>query len=281
MNRTMITATNTLAQLQKQMDSISHNIANANTNGYKSRETTFSDLVVQEFRNQPQDQLEENRLTPYNIRQGTGAKIAQSQLVLTQGALKTTDRGLDTAFTKEGQFYTILAQGEDGSSSVSYTRDGAFYLTPVSETESMVVTGNGDAVLDENGEPISFTGTPKEFKIAGNGEFVAIMADGSSQQRNLGVVRVDKPQFLEQKGHNLYGLPENLAELGVTENDIVTGLNGALRSEIAIQQHALEQSNVDGSKEMTDLLNVQRGYQFHSRSISIADQMLGLVNGIR
>lgn len=133
MNRTMITATNTLAQLQKQMDSISHNVANVDTNGYKRRETTFNDLVVQEFHNQPQEQLEQNRLTRYNIRQGTGAKIAQYQLVLAQGALKTTDRGLDTAFAKEGQFYTVLAQGEDGTSNVRYTRDGAFYLSPVSE----------------------------------------------------------------------------------------------------------------------------------------------------
>ena len=103
MNRTMITATNTLSQLQKQMDIISHNLANTDTAGYKRREATFTDLLVQEYRNQPNNALEQNRMTPFNIRQGTGAKLGQTHLILSQGSLKTTDRALDTAFTTEGQ----------------------------------------------------------------------------------------------------------------------------------------------------------------------------------
>ena len=43
----------------------------------------------------------------------------------------------------------------------------------------------------------------------------------------------------------------------------------------------LELSNVDTSKEMTDLMTAQRSYQFNARSITIADQMMGLINGIR
>ncbi|WP_375540520.1 flagellar basal body rod C-terminal domain-containing protein [Peribacillus simplex] len=44
---------------------------------------------------------------------------------------------------------------------------------------------------------------------------------------------------------------------------------------------SLKTSNVDLSKEMTDLINVQRSYQFQSRTVTMADQMSGLVNGIR
>ena len=107
------------------------------------------------------------------------------------------------------------------------------------------------------------------------------MYDGTSQEVNLGVVLVKKPQFLEQKGGNLLGLPADLNGLGVTEADILTELTGPLRNQVSIQQGVLEQSNVDMSKEMTDLINVQRGYQFHAKTITLADQMLGLVNGIR
>lgn len=281
MNRTMITATNTLAQLQKHMDMIGHNLANVDTAGYKRREASFTDLLVQEYRNQPNNALEQNRMTPFNIRQGNGAKLGQAQLVLAQGSLKTTDRSLDTAFSAEGQFYRVMVQNEDGSSVVHLTRNGALYLSPLSETESMLVNSDGHAILDENNQPITIRGNVKEFKINENGQFAAEGYEGTSQQINLGVVRVNKPQFLEQKGGNLLGLPDNLAELGVTEAEVLTELTGPLREQVALQQGVLEQSNVEMSKEMTDLINVQRSYQFHAKSITLADQMLGLVNGIR
>lgn len=282
MNRTMITATNTLSQLQKQMDMISHNLANIDTAGYKRREASFTDLLVQEYRNQPNNALEpQNRMTPFNIRQGTGARLGQIQLSLSQGSLKSTGRDLDTAFTAEGQFYRVMVQNEDGSSAMRLTRNGALYLSPLSDTESMLVNSDGHGILDENNQPITITGNVKNIKINDTGLFTAEMSDGTSQEVNLGVILINKPQFLEQKGANLLGLPDNLAELGVTEEEVMTNLTGPLRNQIAIQQGVLEQSNVDMSKEMTDLINVQRSYQFHSKSITLADQMLGLVNGIR
>ena len=282
MNRTMITATNTLSQLQKQMDMISHNLANIDTAGYKRREASFTDLLVQEYRNQPNNALEpQDRMTPFNIRQGTGARLGQIQLTLSQGSLKSTGRELDTAFTAEGQFYRVMVQNEDGSSAMRLTRNGALYLSPLSDNESMLVNSDGHAILDENNQPITITGNVKNFNINDTGLLTAKMYDGTSQEVNIGVILINKPQFLEQKGANLLGLPDNLAELGVTEEEVMTNLTGPLRNQIAIQQGVLEQSNVDMSKEMTDLINVQRSYQFHSKSITLADQMLGLVNGIR
>ena len=58
-------------------------------------------------------------------------------------------------------------------------------------------------------------------------------------------------------------------------------LTGDSRNRAAVRQGSLESSNVDLSKEMTDLINVQRSYQFQSRAVTMADQMSGLVNGIR
>lgn len=282
MNRTMFTATNTLSQLQKQMDMISNNMANIDTAGYKRREASFTDLLVQEYRNQPNNALEpQNRMTPFNIRQGNGARLGQIQMNLTQGNIKTTDRPLDTAFTAEGQFYRAMVQNEDGSSAMRLTRNGALYLSPLSDNESMLVNSDGHAILDENNQPITITGNVKNFNINKSGLLTAEMYNGTSQEVNLGVVLINKPQFLEQKGANLLGLPDNLAELGITEEEVMMNLTGPLRNQIAIQQGVLEQSNVDMSKEMTDLINVQRSYQFHSKSITLADQMLGLVNGIR
>ncbi len=280
MNRTMITATNTLSQLQKQLDIISNNMANIDTNGFKRREATFTELMYQQFNNQRNVAAEVNRLTPNGIRQGTGAKLAQAQLVMTQGPIKSTDRPLDTAFTKENQLYKVLVQTEAGSE-IQYTRNGAFYLSLVGENELALVTADGHSIVDENENPIYITGEPKDYSIDPNGRLTVTKTDGTVQAFNLAVVQVNKPQFLESKGNNLYGLPTNFAQLNVGLEEIFTDLVGPLRNEIGIQQNALESSNVDMAKEMTDLMNTQRTYQFQSRSISIADQMLGLVNGIR
>ncbi len=277
MNRTMITATNTLGQLQKQMDVLSNNIANVDTTGFKRREATFTDLLVQQFNNLPggDPDTAAARLTSEGIRQGTGAKLGQIQMIMTQGTLKSTDRPLDTAFTKEGMFYRIQVQRDDVYET-QYTRDGAFYLSPLSENETMLVTSSGHPVLDENNEPVVIVGKAKDYTITETGTLKVNMEDGSQQSVNLGVSLVNNPQLLEQKGGNLLGLPA-----GVEADGVLTDLNGEWRRQISIRSGALELSNVNLSKEMTDLMIAQRSYQFQARSINMADQMMGLINGIR
>ncbi|XJZ27116.1 flagellar hook-basal body protein [Bacillota bacterium Lsc_1132] len=276
MNSTMITATNTLSQLQKQMDIISNNLANVDTTGYKSRQATFTDLLFQQFDNQPIANAEVGRLTPNGIRQGVGARLDQVQMVAKQGSLKTTGRNLDLAFQKENQYFKVLSPKDN---TVQYTRDGSFSLSPVSANEVMLVMSDGSPVLDENNKPITLTGDVGKIEVSGTGQMNVTMTNGASQSFNLGVVQINKPQYFEQKGGNVIGLAANVA--GVTPADVLTDLTGQQRGLISVGQGMLEQSNVDLSKEMTDLMNVQRSYQFQSRSVTIADQMMGLINGIR
>lgn len=276
MNRTMITATNTLNQLQKQMDIISNNLANLDTTGFKSRQATFSDLLYSQFDNQPNKTAETNRLTPNGIRQGVGAKLGQVQINLKQGALKQTGRQLDMALQSEGQFFKVLVQNGT-TSSVQYTRDGSFALSPVSEKEVMLVNSAGNPILDENNHPIIINGDASDYSVDGNGKLTVKMTNGTNQLVNLGVIQVNKPQFFEQKGANLIGLAENADQTA----GVFTDLNGTLRRQISVGQGVLEQSNVDMGKEMTELVNVQRAYQFQARAVTMADQMEGLVNGIR
>lgn len=281
LNRTMITATNTLAQLQKQVDIIAHNMANLDTTGYKRREATFNDLLVQHFNNQPNPSKEINRYTPNGIRQGVGAKLGQVQMIGTQGNLKTTDRPLDVAFTKERQYFGVHVEDENNGAIIRLTRDGSFYFTPVTDDEVTLVTGDGYLVLDETNNPIQVRANPRDIAIHPDGQLQLTYADGTIETRNLMVYQVHKPQFLVQLGNNLIGFPENSAELGVTEEDVLTHLEGPLRGQVSLQQGVLEQSNADMSKEMTELINAQRAIQFQSRTITLADQMMGLVNGIR
>lgn len=282
MNRTMMTAANTLNQLQSKIDQISNNIANVDTTAYKKTQTSFNDLLTQSFDNQPNESKEKGRLTTPGLRQGTGAMLSQSQLVLSQGAIKTTDRNLDAALTKEDQFFTVSVQDGKGVNT-RLTRDGAFYLSPNANDpdQMMLVTSAGHQVLDENGDPILIDGNITDIKISEDGVLTVNTEEYGSESFGLGIVSVTKPQFLDRLGGNLLGLPENIDGLDVSVDDIMTALTGDSRNQIAVRQGALESSNVDLSKEMSDLINVQRSYQFQSRSITMADQMNGLINGIR
>ncbi|MBS4204741.1 flagellar hook-basal body protein [Lederbergia citrea] len=275
MNRSMTTAVNTINQLQKQFDIISHNIANSQTNGFKRRDVSFAEMVFQEINNQPAQEKEVGRTSPLGIRQGVGAMIAKSVMVLQQGTIQNTDRSLDIAFTENNQFLKVLVQDGNGSN-VRFTRDGALYVTPTGNNELMLVTKDGNPILDENENMITFSDQLGDYTISKNGTFQASNKNGQTMTANLGVIALNKPQFMEQKGDNLIGLPDNTNEAA-----IFADLTGATRNNISIQQGALEGSNVDLSKEMTEMMSVQRALQFQSRSITLSDQMLGLVNGIR
>lgn len=271
MNRSMITATNTMTQLQKQLDNISHNIANVNTVGYKRRETNFQELLFQQFNNQPINRNEVGRMTPNGIRQGVGAMVSHTSLQLAQGNIVTTERSLDVALLKQNQFFEIEVDGE-----TRYTKDGSFSLSVLPSGAAQLVTSEGHPVLSKTG-PIIFGKGYTGFTISENGELSVTYQNGMNESFDLSVVQLQRPQLLQSAGNNLYALP-NLAELGLEEADIFAAIG---QNDVQVQQGALEQSNVELQKEMTEMINTQRSYQFNAKSISIADQMMGLVNGIR
>ncbi|KMK78289.1 flagellar hook-basal body protein [Alkalihalobacillus pseudalcaliphilus] len=278
MNRAMITASVTMNQIQSQIDSISHNMANSQTVGYKRRESAFHDLLSQQLHSQSNPQMEVGRLTPLGLQVGSGAKIAQTVLQFEQGSLQTTGRELDFALTTANHFFRI--ESSDGAGTEErLTRAGNFYITANSENPEQLtlVTANGDYLLDNNGERMIIPEDFTSFQLQ-DGQLFVTMQDGSLENiGTLGIRQVHNPQALVPAGENQFALAD-LEALGYAEADIVEDVGVA---EIAVLQKTLESSNVDMAKEMSDLLVAQRHYQFNSRAISMADQMSGLVNGIR
>ena len=279
MLRTMITATNTLGQLQSQIDTISNNIANSNTAGYKAKEAKFSELLYQQFNNDKLDPTVRN--SPVGIRYGVGAYLGQIQTNFGQGGLQPTDRDLDLAFTKEKQYFNILMpDGANGQRTV-YSRQGDFYVTPVDNGQVMLVNGDGYAVADSDGNAIYFPDNVSNFSLSKDGTLGVSYPDGDTLTFELGITEIQTPQVMEHVSGTYIGLPANLNGLGYNQADILIDLQGAARTEVGITNGSLELSNVNLSTEMSNLINAQRNYQFSSRAISIADQMLGLINGIR
>ena len=275
----MITATNTMGQLQNKLDTISNNIANSNTHGYKTQESTFNELLYQQFNNDKQDRAE--RQTPVGIRYGAGAMLGQIQTNHKQGSLQTTNRDLDFAFTKPKQYFNILMpDGENGSKTV-YTRQGDFYLSPLNNGTAMVVNADGYPLADASGQAITLPDNVNSFGISNGGVLEATDANGNIIRTDIAVTELQKPQLMEHISGTYIGLPNNLAELGYNQAEVLTELQGANRQQIGMQGGTLEMSNVNLSKEMTDLIQTQRSYQFNARAVTLADQMLGLINGIR
>ncbi|PJO44182.1 flagellar hook-basal body protein, partial [Lysinibacillus xylanilyticus] len=190
-------------------------------------------------------------------------------------------RDLDFAFTKPKQYFNILMpDGENGTKTV-YTRQGDFYLSPLNNGTVMVVTADGYPLANSTGQAITLPDNVKSFAIGDGGVLEASYPNGDVIRTDVAVTEFQKPQLMEKLSGSYVGLPDNLAQLGYTQAEVVTELRGANRQQIGMQSGSLEMSNVNLSKEMTDLIQTQRSYQFNARAVTLADQMLGLINGIR
>lgn len=279
MLRTMITSTNTMSQLQQHLDIIGNNLSNSATTGYKARDVKFHELLYQQFNNDKLDKAP--RQSPSGIRYGVGAVLGQAEMNWKQGGLQQTQRDLDFAFTSPKQYFNVLMPDDTNGTRTVYTRQGAFYASPMENGQLMLVNGDGYSVADADGAPIMFDENPSNFSMSDGGVLNVNYPDGTSTQTQLGVTVLQRPQLMEHISAAYIGLPNNLAELGVTEQDVLSNLQGADRAEIALQNGSLEMSNVNMSKEFTELISTQRAYQFNARAVTMADQMLGLINGIR
>lgn len=269
----MIQAAVTMGQLQNKLDVIGNNMANSQTTGYKGRQSEFSSLLFREINNLSDPKNAEGRLTPDGIRTGTGARLGGISIDLRPGSIKNTERALDTALTEKNTMYQIQTS-KDGQTEVRYTRDGAFYLSPVNDDEMMLVNSEGDPVLGENG-PIVLQNGFQQMDINEQGEIIVTRNGQTETAGRLAIVEAVRPRMLEAVADNLFRVPDG-SEANLEEILRPLGAN-----EKAVQNNALEQSNIDISEQMSDLLTAQRSYQFNSRTISMGDQMNGLVNQLR
>ncbi|MFC5604863.1 flagellar hook-basal body protein [Sporosarcina koreensis] len=278
MIRSMTTAVNTMNQLQSQFDIIGNNLANSATNGYKSSEANFHELLYQQFNNDKADTAQ--RQSPTGIRYGVGAALGPAKMNWTVGSLQMTGRELDFALTEPKQYFNLIMPGEDGEQTV-YTRAGNFYVSPVDGGNLMLVNGEGYPVANSAGQPITFADTVKNYNMLPGGVLELTHNNGNIQRIEMGVTTLERPNLMSRLSSTLLALPNNMADLGVAAGDILTEMNGANRNRISMENQKLEASNVNYEKEMTDLINVQRSYQFNARTVTLADQMLGLINNIR
>ncbi|OIS02424.1 flagellar hook-basal body protein [Corynebacterium diphtheriae] len=276
MTRMTFQAAVTMGQLQKRLDNIGNNIANVNTAGYKNRDANFSSLLSQQINTEPDPTNPIGRLTPDGLRVGSGAKLGHTNFDFAQGSLKTTDRNLDVALLEDNHLFQV-AVNENGEDEIRYTRAGNFYLSPIANNQVMLVTSDGYPVLGIGGEPIVLDDNMDALSIDGNGMINVTRNGVQAVEGQLGIVEAVRPRLLEAAGNNLFRLSEK--SLATYPFDEI--INGVGLADVRMESGKLEASNVDLAKQTTDMIETQRAYQFNARTISMHDQMRGLINQLR
>ncbi|WP_226036320.1 flagellar hook-basal body protein [Aquibacillus saliphilus] len=275
MSRMAIQAAVTMGQLQNKLDTIGNNMANSNTTGYKSRQAEFSSLLFQQLDNISRPPEQNERLTPDGIRVGNGAKLGQTNLNFAQGQITETGRELDLALLKDNHLFQVDVT-ENGNTETQLTRSGTFYVNPLNDGTVMLTNKQGHPVVGDNG-PIIFADDFESIQISGNG-IVQTTRNGVTQDvGQLAIVEAVRPRMLEAVGNNNF----RLANTEGQQFDINEILTQIAQNDVEVKSKSLEASNVDLAKQMSELTLTQRAYQFNARTISMNDQMMGLVNQLR
>ncbi len=285
MNNSMINSSVSMHSLQQKLDMVANNIANVNTVGFKKKEASFEDVLTN-IKGQPEAFRQQGRLSPLGFNQGWGSKLVQIQNNMAQGPIQSTGNVTDLAIQGDGLFEVTVSATDDNGNQVfqpAWTRNGAFNLTPDGNGSMMMSTKDGHLLVGTNGNPIRI---PNNFRpqISQDGRIQAYNEiDHSAPPITVGqirLVRVVRPQLLREIGDNLFGLPAGIANT----QDILQNVNGTpanASDRVEVMQGFLEQSNVNLSDEMTELVMVQRAFQLNSRAITSSDTMMNLANNLR
>ena len=256
-----IAATGMLSQ-QTNVEVISNNIANMNTNAYNRRRAEFSDLLYQNVRRVGSTSSDIGTIVPTGIQLGLGVRTSAVYRITEQGSLQNTNNSLDLAVQGKGYFKILMPNGD-----YAYTRDGAFQLSDTGK----IVTHDGYTVMPSVTIDTQATG----ITVNSSGQ-VLETKDGSvtpSNQGQFSLTIFPNEAGLEAIGNNLY---QQTAASG-QPSDSTPGAAGFG----TILQGYLETSNVNVVSEITDLISAQRAYEMNSKVIQASDQMLNTINQMK
>lgn len=261
MRALQIAATGMSAQ-QMRVETISNNLANMNTTGYNARRAEFSDLHYQQVSRAGTISAADGTVLPTGVQLGLGVRPSAVTIHLSQGALAATGSDLDLAIEGNGYLEVALPSGQ-----AAYTRDGSLKRS----AEGLIVTSDGYAVAPE----IVIPTDARSISINGAGEVYAYFDDATEAQLlgQFTLSNFTNAKGLEALGSNLFGETEASGP-ALVSNPGEDG-TGVLR------QGYLESSSVDAVREVTELIEAQRGYEMNAKVISAADQMMAATTQVR
>lgn len=216
-----------------QQDAVTHNLANADSTGFREEMHKFRAVEVT---NSP---LPSRAFV-------VDASVATNYAA---GPLKYTGRTYDVAIEGKGWF---AVQGADGAE--AYTRDGSFQLSP----EGVLLTRSGQPVIGDGG-PITIP-PDNEVVIGKDGSISAIPSTGDRNAVNVvGRLKLVNP-------------PEESLERGDDGLFRVAGGNPAPLDEmVQVAGGYLEGSNVNAVDQMVNMISVQRQFEMQMQVLRRAE----------
>lgn len=270
MMRALWSAASGMIAQQTNVDTISNNIANVNTTGFKSERAEFKSLLYQNLQTRTTTANGENKPVPAQV--GLGTRVASTNTFYTQGALLSSEN--DTDFAIDGQGF-FAVRGDDGN--IYYTRNGSFNWA-VGVNGMTLCNSDGYPVLDSNGREIIIPNgvTSGNMVISSDGTIGYRTNAGAYVPMNqtIGLYQFNNPAGLQKMSRSLLAVT---AASGNALNEATT--NGLTKSNV--YQNYLEGSNVQIADEMVNLIVAQRAYELNSKAIQASDDMLQQANNLR
>ena len=259
-----------LNQFQQDINVIGNNIANVDTTAYKDGRIDFQDTLSQVLGTNP------------SVLVGTGVTTTPLESNFTPGAVANTGVATDMAITGNG-FFVV----RDPTTGVQYlTRAGDFQLDAngyLVTPEGLRVQGFTDSSLSTMGDiQINAAGAPStakagaavsSFSVSSAGVISVTLSDGTVFTRGQVMLQnCQDPNGLANAGDNLYSATPDAGLLSQSVAPGTAGVGG-------VQSNALEESNVDLTNEMANLITAQRAFEANSKIITTSDEILqDLVN---
>lgn len=250
----LYTATAGLKSQQAQIDTLSNNISNMQTPGYKSQRVAFGDVAV---------------ITPEQVQAGlspehtgAGSEILSTTSVFSEGSMMQTNNTWDLGIQGSG-FLEVV----DGNNNHLYTRDGQLHV----DSEGYLATAVGNRLAQDIQIPPDAT----NIQINQSGQIYATVGTNTTQTLlgTLELTTFPSPEGLQSVGGNNYVPTQTSGDPSVGKPN-ENGMG-------SIMAGYLEGSNVDMVSEMSTLVIAQRAYQLNARVLQASDQILDTINNLR
>ena len=233
---------------QNRMDTMTNNLANASTVGFKKEGTTS-----QTFDSVLAVKLKDASVGIENVQQlgihNPGVKIGENYVDYSQGSFRITGNDLDLALSGDG-FFAIEYTNKADETSTMYTRAGKFTLN----AEGYLVNNDGDYVLDSENKRIQLDPL-KEVEIQADG---TIYQDGN-RVAEIQVIDFEDYNYLERYGET-YFRPIEGARTITASAEVNSG--------------CLEMANVQIVSEMVNMISITRQYESNQKILQTYDRSL-------
>lgn len=277
MLRGIDTAASGMIALQRRQNALTNNLANVETPGFKQNSSplrSFPEMLLERIR--------QSGTSGGSPRVGTlsmGVYNQETLPLFSQGSLVESNLPFDVAindqnlpprlengkYIKPAAFFAV----QTANGSFQFTRNGRFSVNE----NGQLMTSSGDLVLGKNGRPISDQElTSGNVSIQKNGDIIVNPGDPARARTvgSLGIMVINNPNQLVKKDNGLYELEG--ADTGMLAQNLPVGL--------LLHHKMLEQSNVDTSKAITEMMTNIRLYEANQKVLQAYDKTLEQLNTI-